>query len=92
MADFEKMQTEVLPDKILEQELAGVVRYTHSSDAHSSCAVFGHGRVPVVPLLDSYRHDADGILHETRDAEISALELYRSLLDVAAGKSAMPEE
>ena len=120
MADFDKVQAVALLDKILEQELAGVVRYTHYS-----FLVFGHGRIPIVawlrdpadeslihaqkagemithlgaypslaigPLLDSHRHDVDGILEEAQEAENRALELYRALLDVAAGKSVMLEE
>lgn len=120
MADFDKKQAITLLNNILEQELAGVVRYTHYS-----FLVFGHGRIPIVswlraqanesllhaqqagemithlgaypsleigPLLDSHRQDVDVILREALEAESGALELYRSLLDVAAGNSVMLEE
>ena len=120
MADFDKAQAISLLDRVLEQELAGVVRYTHYS-----FLVFGHGRIPIVSwlraqaeesllhahkagemithlgaypslgigrLLDSHRHDVDGILREALETESRALELYRSLLEVVAGKSVMLEE
>lgn len=120
MADFDKKKALILLDKILEQELAGVVRYTHYS-----FLVFGHGRIPIVswlraqadesllhaqqagemithlgaypslaigPLLDSHRQEIDAILREALESERRALELYRSLLDVAAGKSVLLEE
>ncbi len=120
MADFDKKKALILLDRILEQELAGVVRYTHYS-----FLVFGHGRIPIVswlraqadesllhaqqagemithlgaypslaigPLLDSHRQEIDAILREALESERRALELYRSLLDVAAGKSVLLEE
>ena len=120
MADFDKVQTVALLDKILEQELAGVVRYTHYS-----FLVFGHGRIPIVswlraqadesllhaqkagemithlgaypslaigPLLDSHHQEGGAILREALETEHRALELYRALLDVVAGKSVMLEE
>lgn len=120
MADFDKVRAVALLDKILEQELAGVVRYTHYS-----FLVFGYGRIPIVswlraqadesllhahkagelithlgaypslaigPLLDSHRQEVGAILREALETEHQALELYRALLDVVAGKSVMLEE
>jgi bacterioferritin len=55
-----------LLNRILEQELAGVVRYTHSS-----FLVFGHGRIPIVSWL---RAQADeSLLHAQQAGEMITL-------------------
>ena len=46
MAELEKEKFVGLLNRILEQELAGVVRYTHYS-----FLVFGHNRIPIVSWL-----------------------------------------
>ena len=43
MAELDKERAIGLLNRILEQELAGVVRYTHYS-----FLVFGHNRIPIV--------------------------------------------
>jgi bacterioferritin len=53
-------------NRILEQELAGVVRYTHYS-----LMVFGHGRIPIVSWL---RAQADeSLLHAQSAGEMITL-------------------
>jgi bacterioferritin len=42
MAELDKERTVYLLNRILESELAGVVRYTHYS-----LLVFGHNRIPI---------------------------------------------
>ena len=63
----------VILNEILEQELAGVVRYTHYS-----FLVFGHTRIPIVSWL---REQADeSLLHAQQAGEwITALGSYPSL-------------
>ena len=46
MADLDKQRAIDLLNRILEAELAGVVRYTHYS-----FLVFGHNRIPIVSWL-----------------------------------------
>ena len=46
MSESFREQSLVLLNKILELELAGVVRYTHYS-----FMVFGHSRIPIVSWL-----------------------------------------
>jgi bacterioferritin len=46
MADLDKQRAIHLLNRILEAELAGVVRYTHYS-----FLVFGHNRIPIVSWL-----------------------------------------
>ena len=48
MADFDKQKVVALLNRILENELAGVVRYTHYS-----FLVFGFSRIPIVEWLRS---------------------------------------
>src|SRR6187401_1219522 len=48
MNEFDKPKVVALLNRILEQELAGVVRYTHYS-----FLVFGFGRIPIVSWLRS---------------------------------------
>ena len=44
--DYDKQAAIVILNKVLEAELAGVVRYTHYS-----LMVFGHNRIPIVSWL-----------------------------------------
>ena len=46
LSDLDKRQIIDLSNRILEQELAGVVRYTHYS-----FLVFGYSRIPIVSWL-----------------------------------------
>lgn len=73
MADFDKDQVASLLNKILEQELAGVVRYTHYS-----LLVFGHGRIPIVSWLRDQANES--LLHAQQAGElITQLGAYPSL-------------
>jgi bacterioferritin len=70
---FDKAAVVDLLNRILEQELAGVVRYTHYS-----FLVFGHSRIPIVSWL---REQADeSLLHAQQAGEmITVLGAYPSL-------------
>src|SRR5881394_478659 len=46
MAELDRERTVAVLNRILESELAGVVRYTHYS-----FLVFGYGRIPIVSWL-----------------------------------------
>lgn len=73
MNDEDRLQALALLNQILEQELAGVVRYTHYS-----FMVFGHGRIPIV----SWFHDqaAESLAHAQQAGElITHLGAYPSL-------------
>jgi len=62
-----------LLNRILEQELAGVVRYTHYS-----FLVFGFGRIPIVSWLRSQANES--LLHAQQAGEmITMLGAYPSL-------------
>jgi bacterioferritin len=66
-------QTIVLLNRILEQELAGVVRYTHYS-----LMVFGHSRIPIVSWFRDQA--AESLLHAQQAGEmITHLGAYPSL-------------
>ena len=73
MAELEKERVVGVLNKILESELAGVVRYTHYS-----FLVFGFGRIPIVSWL---RAQADeSLLHAHQAGEwITTLGAYPSL-------------
>jgi len=73
MPDFDKAKVVATLNKILEQELAGVVRYTHYS-----FLVYGYGRIPIVSWL---RAQADeGLRHAQQAGElITQLGAYPSL-------------
>lgn len=60
MKDLDKQATVSLLNRILEQELAGVVRYTHYA-----FMVFGFNRIPIVSWLES---QADESLAHAREA------------------------
>jgi bacterioferritin len=66
MDEFNKAEVVRLLNQILEQELAGVVRYTHYS-----LLVFGYGRIPIISWL---RAQADeSLLHAQEAGEIITL-------------------
>jgi bacterioferritin len=73
MAELEKEKVVGVLNKILESELAGVVRYTHYS-----FLVFGFGRIPIVSWL---RAQADESLTHAHQAGewITTLGAYPSL-------------
>ena len=73
MAELNRARTVGLLNKILEMELAGVVRYTHYS-----LLVFGFGRIPIVSWL---REQAmESLLHAQQVGEwITTLGSYPSL-------------
>ena len=73
MAGLDKQQVIDVLNRILEQELAGVVRYTHYS-----FLVFGYSRIPIVAWL---RQQADeSLLHAQQAGEmITLLGAYPSL-------------
>jgi bacterioferritin len=66
MADFDQQAVVAVLNRILEHELAGVVRYTHFS-----FMVFGHSRIPIVSWL---RKQADeSLLHAQQAGEMITL-------------------
>jgi bacterioferritin len=73
MSDMEKDRVVTILNRLLEAELAGVVRYTHYS-----FMVFGFGRIPIVSWL---REQADeSLLHAQQIGEwITTLGAYPSL-------------
>lgn len=74
MSNIDKDQVVGVLNRLLEAELAGVVRYTHYS-----FLVFGFGRIPIVSWL---REQADeSLLHAQQAGEwITTLGAYPSLL------------
>src|SRR6185436_2277897 len=73
MSKIDKDQVVAVLNRLLEAELAGVVRYTHYS-----FLVFGFGRIPIVSWL---RQQADeSLLHAQQAGEwITTLGAYPSL-------------
>jgi bacterioferritin len=63
MADINKKKVVALLNKILEAELAGVVRYTHYS-----LMVFGYNRIPIVSWLRAQANES--MAHATQAGEI----------------------
>jgi len=77
MTKDDKQQIIELLNRILESELAGVVRYTHYS-----LLVFGYGRIPIVEWLRSQADES--LLHAHQAGEwVTTLGGYPSL---AVGK------
>ena len=107
-------------NQIMEFELAGVVRYTHSS-----LMVVGPHRIPIVQvlqeqasetltlaqtagefltgldghpsqkiskILETNDHSIKGILEESLEHEMAALDLYKELLKIVEGSSIYLEE
>src|ERR1700756_592998 len=63
VAELNKEKAVTILNRILEQELAGVVRYTHYS-----FLVFGFGRIPIVSWLRAQADEA--LLHAQKAGEI----------------------
>src|SRR3954447_22204886 len=73
MAELDKDEVVGLLNQILEQELAGVVRYTHYS-----LLVFGYNRIPIVAWLREQA--SESLLHAQQAGEmITHLGAYPSL-------------
>ena len=73
MAELDKAQTVAALNRILEAELAGVVRYTHYS-----FLVFGFGRIPIVSWLNAQADES--LMHARTAGEwITTLGAYPSL-------------
>jgi len=73
MADIDRDRVVSALNRLLEAELAGVVRYTHYS-----FLVFGYGRIPVVSWLRAQADEA--LLHAQQVGEwITTLGAYPSL-------------
>jgi bacterioferritin len=73
MADIEKDKVVAVLNRILEMELAGVVRYTHYS-----LLVFGYGRIPIVSWMRQQANEA--LMHAQQVGEwITHLGAYPSL-------------
>lgn len=73
MAELDKERAIYLLNRILEAELAGVVRYTHYS-----FLVFGHNRIPIVSWLREQA--AESLTHAQQAGEmITLLGEYPSL-------------
>jgi len=62
MAELDKERTVYLLNRILESELAGVVRYTHYS-----LLVFGHNRIPIVSWMREQA--AESLTHASRQGK-----------------------
>jgi bacterioferritin len=73
MADLDKNRAVSLLNRILEAELAGVIRYTHYS-----LLVFGHNRIPIVSWMREQA--AESLTHAQQAGEmITLLGEYPSL-------------
>jgi bacterioferritin len=73
MREMDKERVVALLNRILEQELAGVIRYTHYS-----LLVFGYSRIPIVSWLRDQANEA--LLHAQQAGEmITMLGAYPSL-------------
>ena len=73
MANLDKDRAVSLLNRILEAELAGVVRYTHYS-----LLVFGHNRIPIVSWMREQA--AESLTHAQQAGEmITLLGEYPSL-------------
>src|ERR1700754_3085030 len=73
MGEIDRDRVVGVLNRILEAELAGVVRYTHYS-----FLVFGFGRIPIVSWLRGQA--SESLLHAQQAGEwITALDAYPSL-------------
>ena len=107
-------------NQIMEFELAGVVRYTHSSLmvvgplripivqflqeqaseslTHAQTAgefltgLDGHPSQKISKILETNDHSIKGILEESLEHEMAALDLYKELLMIVEGSSIYLEE
>jgi bacterioferritin len=120
MQELDTDKTVAVLNSILEQELAGVVRYTHyalmvsgpnripivqflKGQANESLlhaqqvgeiltGLEGHPSLAVAPLEETHKHTIRDILTESLNHEVSALRLYKRLLETVADKSIYLEE
>jgi bacterioferritin len=73
MSEIDREKVVATLNRILEQELAGVVRYTHYS-----FMVFGYGRIPIVSWLQTQADES--LMHAQQAGEmITFLGAYPSL-------------
>jgi bacterioferritin len=73
MADIDRDEVVAVLNRILEAELAGVVRYTHYS-----FLVFGYGRIPIVSWMREQANES--LMHAQQVGEwITTLGAYPSL-------------
>ncbi|MBL8528711.1 MAG: bacterioferritin [Burkholderiales bacterium] len=77
MADFDKQAVVAVLNRILEHELAGVVRYTHFS-----FMVFGHSRIPIISWLNKQADES--LLHAREAGEMITLLIAQPSLRVGA--------
>jgi len=66
MADADKQAVAAVLDRILEHELAGVVRYTHFA-----FMIFGHSRIPIVSWF--HKQADESLLHAREAGEMITL-------------------
>jgi bacterioferritin len=66
LEEFDKKRVVTLLNRILEAELAGVVRYTHYS-----FLIFGHNRIPIVSWLREQA--AESLTHAEKAGELITL-------------------
>lgn len=66
MKDAERTQAIAILNKIMELELAGVVRYTHYA-----LMIFGYNRLPIVDWMK--KNAEEGLLHARRAGELVTL-------------------
>ncbi|MBL8539322.1 MAG: bacterioferritin [Betaproteobacteria bacterium] len=66
MADIDKQAVAAVLDRILEHELAGVVRYTHFA-----FMIFGHSRIPIVSWF--HKQADESLLHAREAGEMITL-------------------
>ena len=52
----------------------------------------GHPSLAIGPLLETHKHDLNGILKESLEHEQNAASLYKELFDLVEGKSILLEE
>jgi len=73
MTELDKEKSAALLNAILEEELAGVIRYTHYS-----FLIFGHARIPIVSWLRDQANES--LLHAHKAGEmVTLLGAYPSL-------------
>lgn len=66
MADIDRQAVAAVLDRVLEHELAGVVRYTHFA-----LMVFGHSRIPIVSWF--HKQADESLLHAREAGEMITL-------------------
>ena len=120
MRELDVDSTVRILNRIMEYELAGVVRYTHyslmvtgpyrqpivtflkeqasESLLHAEQAgelltgLEGHPSLEIATIEETHKHDLRAILEESLEHEVTALGLYKDLLDVVQDASIYLEE